>query len=257
MALPDFLNIPYFTPMLLNELLFPVILVVIMFVTAWSGKLTLPATFLGGVITTVIYCGTGYPGIAFLAAFFLLGTIATSWKMDFKQRLGLAERNRGQRSAGQVAANALMAAVAACIACIWTSYRPLATIAAAACFSAATADTLSSELGMIYGSKYFNVISFKEDKCGADGVISIEGTLIGLAGSAVIAAIFSLFYSWNLDCWWIIVAGTAGNAADSFMGAIWERKQKIGNNTVNFLNTLVAVVTALLLHQLLSLGFNV
>jgi uncharacterized membrane protein len=43
------------------------------------------------------------------------------------------------------------------------------------------------------------------------------------------------------------VAGIFGNLCDSILGASLERKQFIGNNTVNFLNTLFAAIFALLM----------
>jgi uncharacterized membrane protein len=47
---------------------------------------------------------------------------------------------------------------------------------------------------------------------------------------------------------WIIAAGTAGNLSDSVMGALLERRGVIGNNAVNFLNTLIAALVMLLFY---------
>jgi uncharacterized protein (TIGR00297 family) len=120
----------------------------------------------------------------------------------------------------------------------------------AASFSAATADTLSSELGMVYGRRFFNILNFKRDTKGLNGVVSWEGTLCGLAGSFIIAFIFSLGYGWGINFLFIIIAGTIGNIADSLLGATLERKGYIGNNIVNFLNTLIAALAAYLLYLL-------
>jgi uncharacterized protein (TIGR00297 family) len=118
----------------------------------------------------------------------------------------------------------------------------------AASFASATADTLSSELGMVYSKRFFNIITLKPDVRGLDGVISLEGTLIGVAGSVVIAIVYTIGLGWTINIIWIVVAGTLGNLADSILGAVFERKGIIGNNTVNFLNTLIAALFMLLFY---------
>ena len=45
-------------------------------------------------------------GLALLGLFFGLGTAASGWRVADKRRLGLAEENKGRRTAGQVVANA-------------------------------------------------------------------------------------------------------------------------------------------------------
>jgi uncharacterized protein (TIGR00297 family) len=234
--------------MLSGEWLFLIVVVAAMTLTIWSRKLTVMASLTGGLIAAFIYAGAGYPGIAMLAAFFVCGTAATSWRMSWKQALGFAERNKGRRTAGQVAANAGVAAIAGIGAVAFPEYQELSILLMAACFSAATADTLSSEIGTVCGKRFINIISFKKDERGADGVVSMEGTLIGIAGSAVIAVIYAARFGWDIDFFWIIIGGTAGNVADSVLGALWERKRAMHNNTVNFLNTLFAAVVAFVLH---------
>ena len=119
----------------------------------------------------------------------------------------------------------------------------------AAAFSSATADTVSSELGSVYGRKFYDVLSFKKGRCGADGVISVEGLLFGMAGSLLIAFVYAACINgWNGDCFLIIIAGTAGNLADSYLGATLERKGIIGNDAVNFLNTVIAALILWLLR---------
>jgi uncharacterized protein (TIGR00297 family) len=109
------------------------------------------------------------------------------------------------------------------------------------------ADTLSSELGTVYGKNFYNIITFKKDQKGLDGVVSLEGTLIGIAGSVVVAAIYCAGFGWTEHFIWIMLAGTTGNITDSVLGATLERKNLINNDVVNFLNTLVGAVVILLL----------
>ncbi|HEY0177504.1 MAG TPA: DUF92 domain-containing protein, partial [Pedobacter sp.] len=92
----------------------------------------------------------------------------------------------------------------------------------------------------------YNCISWKSEARGLDGVISLEGTLIGLAGAVLIAFIFAVSYGISLSCLIIILAGAAGNYADSLFGASLERKKILNNNWVNFLSTSFAAVVAML-----------
>ena len=109
------------------------------------------------------------------------------------------------------------------------------------------ADTVSSELGIIYGSRFYNILNFKKSQRGLNGVVSLEGTLLGVAGSSLIALVYSTVYGWSLLAVAIVFAGTAGNLVDSVLGATLERKGYLNNDRVNFLNTCVAAFTVCLL----------
>ncbi|HRP54647.1 DUF92 domain-containing protein [Agriterribacter sp.] len=129
-------------------------------------KLTVTAALTGGLLAVIVFAGTGFTGISLLAVFFMLGTGATGWKFNAKMKEGIAEDTQGKRNAGQVFANAGSAAILAVFALYNTGATNIVHLMIAGCFSAATADTLSSELGNIYGRRYYNILSFK--KCNAE-----------------------------------------------------------------------------------------
>jgi uncharacterized protein (TIGR00297 family) len=212
-----------------------------------THKLNTVAAITGVAIAVLIFLGANYIGIAMLAAFFILGSVATSWKMNLKVQMGYAEKNKGRRTAGQVLANGGVAAIGGLLAFAFPPEEKLFQLMIAASLASATADTLSSELGTVYGKKFFNIITFKKDTRGENGVISIEGTVIGIIGSAIIAAIYSAAFGWDENFLWIIIAGTIGNISDSILGALLEGKNLLSNNAVNFLNTLIAAFIAALL----------
>jgi len=217
-------------------------------------KLTIPAALTGGIVGWLVYAGGGYTGIWMLAAFFILGTVATSWHANVGRSSSEAPGSNDQtgsnnqkgsaaqstRTVGQVLANGGVAALAGLCILYWPGRQTVLEIAMAASLSSATADTLSSELGMVYGRRYYNILTWRRDQRGLDGVVSLEGILIGVAGSSIIALLYTGGHGWNSGFWIIILSGTIGNLTDSILGAALERKGRLDNDMVNFLNTLAA-----------------
>jgi uncharacterized protein (TIGR00297 family) len=229
------------------DVLISIYIVIGMFLSVLAQKLDLKASLIGGVFAFVIYAGFGFMGICLLSTFFLLGTLATVWKLDQKRQLQLEEKNHGKRTAGQVLANTGVAALLGFCAWQFPNEAPVLALMLAASYSSALSDTLSSELGNVYGKNYYNILTFKRDTKGLNGVVSLEGTFFGLFGSVLIAVVYILFTGKHIDFWLIIIAGTIGNLFDSILGASLERKGLIGNNVVNFLNTAISALTILLL----------
>jgi len=217
-------------------------------VTIALKKLDAKAAVAAVVIGFVTWLGEGYTGIALLATFFIAGTLATSWKMRTKQQTGLAEQHRGQRTAGQVIANGGVAAILSLLSFLFVQHQPLLLLMVASSLSSAIADTLSSELGNVYGRKFYHIMNFKKDIRGLNGVVSIEGTMIGIAGSSLIALVYAVQAGMTIHLLWIVIAGAIGNLMDSVLGATLERKHILNNDAVNFLNTLTGALVGLMLY---------
>lgn len=218
-------------------------------VSVRSNKLTLMAGIAAFFTGLVIYLGDGFGGLVMLGSFFIMATLATAHKKVQKQKT--EPRVHAQiRNAGQVFANGGIAALAGLLLFLFPLYGTPLSLMLAAALSSATADTLASELGMVYGRHPFHILSFKKESPGPDGVVSIEGLLLGMAGSAVIAVIYGFFHGFSITFLIIILSsGTLGNLADSLLGATLERRQLIGNNMVNLLNTLFAALAAWLIYR--------
>jgi uncharacterized protein (TIGR00297 family) len=212
-----------------------------------SGKLTLAASVTGSFIAFLIYLGAGLAGVILLAVFFILGTAATSYKKDYKLAMRLAETHGGRRTMNQVLANGGVGAILALLSILIDYTGTVLQVMIAGSLASATGDTLSSELGNVYGRNFYNILSFRKDERGLDGVISLEGTLFGIFGSVIIALVYSIAYGWSFAFFVILIAGVAGNLFDSVLGALFERQGWLGNDAVNFMNTAFAALIAFLL----------
>jgi uncharacterized protein (TIGR00297 family) len=233
--------------MISQNILLALIIVAGMVYSVAAKKLTVPAAITGALVAYFVYTGAGFIGVAMMTVFFILGSAATSWQAGKKQTFTAEDEREGGRTIGQVLANAGVAAICGVFKLLFPQFTGVLVLMMAASFASATADTLSSELGTVYGKRFFNIITLKPDQRGLDGVISLEGTLIGIAGSCVIAVIYAVGFGWDLNLVWVVIAGTVGNLSDSLLGALLERKHYISNNAVNFLNTLIAALVVLLI----------
>lgn len=224
-------------------------LIIAAIAAAAKRKLTIAGSVTGLIVGVLVYTGCGSTALALLIVFFISGTVVTQIGFRQKQNYGMAERDKGRRTAGQVLANGGLAALLSAMAILMPGQSSVFLLMTAGSLAAATADTLSSELGTLYGRRFYNILTLRKDQRGLDGVVSIEGTLIGIAGAILIALLYALGTDWNLNFPRIVIAGTAGNLVDSILGAALERKNLIKNNWVNFLNTLTGALACWLLNR--------
>jgi uncharacterized protein (TIGR00297 family) len=115
----------------------------------------------------------------------------------------------------------------------------------------AAADTLSSELGQVFGGQPRLLTTFKPVPAGTDGGITLAGTAAGCIGAAIVTAVATFTFQMGLRTGVVIFCcGILGLFADSFFGAVFERHGWLNNDAVNFLSTLVAAIAAYWLVQM-------
>lgn len=229
-----------------------IVIIAGMLLSIRTKKLTHAAAVLGGVSASVILTATGIIGVALLAAFFLMGVAATTHQREYKHQHGLTDNIRGERTAAQVFANSGIAVIVSVMMLIKQIELTAGVLMVAGSFAAAAADTVSSELGSVYGKRFYDILSLKKTARGVNGAVSLEGTLTGITASFLIAIIHAIGSDYNLAYILIIVlAGTLGNIADSILGTAFENKKLLTNNLVNFINTAVGALSSLLLYCLL------
>ncbi|KAF8545219.1 DUF92 domain protein [Trichophaea hybrida] len=226
----------------MNPLLFFPILLALVYRAHRGNRLT-PLGILSAIVTA---CAHGiHPWnlpFLLLIAFYTLGTAATKFKYDVKARLTIcssgAPGGEGARSGTQVFANSLVASVLTMVhawhmkkdgeKCFGTDVLVVGIIAN---YAAVTADTLSSELGILSRSGPRMITTFRRCAPGTNGGVSITGLVAGAGGSAVIGLISALLLpfcdGWSLvgKVWFVVFitgVGLFGSVLDSLLGAVWQ-----------------------------------
>jgi uncharacterized protein (TIGR00297 family) len=209
----------------------------------WLRGVSTSGAIAGWIVSFMLYAAAGPGAFATLVLVFILTWAATRFGYQRKQRLGTAEKKEG-RTASQVLANVGLAAVCA------AAYRlsqgnVIFLLALSSALAEATADTVSSELGQASSETARLITTWKQVPAGTDGGITLIGTLGGIVAATLVslAAVFTGSLPWK---WLPISIGTAVTAmlADSFMGALLERRGWLNNDAVNSLSTALAAAMA-------------
>jgi uncharacterized protein (TIGR00297 family) len=134
---------------------------------------------------------------------------------------------------------------AACALCYSAMDEPLMLIGMAAALAEAAADTVSSEFGQAYSRHAYLVTTFERVPAGTDGGITVAGSLAGAGAGLLVSAACMLAGLFAARWMWIATAaGVLGMLVDSFLGALFERRKWVGNDTVNLTSTVFAAVVA-------------
>lgn len=207
---------------------------------------TTSGAIVGAVVCFALLWAAGVSGFAALFVVFALTWLSTRIGYARKQRLGTAEA-RGGRDAFQVLANLGTAGgCAIAYASIWPNQRLLIVMAAA--LSEATADTVSSEIGQAMGGVPRLITNWQEVARGTNGAITVVGTAAGAIAAIAVGFVFFAFGELGRAAFVaVVLSSIVGMIVDSILGATIEGHAKIGNNSVNFISTLVAAAIAFLL----------
>jgi uncharacterized protein (TIGR00297 family) len=246
MLRPDALNAMMLPP---NHGLLVAILITIAFTgVAWLVKgVDRSGAIAGAVMCFFIVSGEGPRAFIGLLAVFLMAWISTRIGYRRKQKLGTAESKAGRR-ASQVLANLSVAAGCAVLHLAYhvpASARDVFSLGMTAAFAEAAADTVSSELGQIQVSARM-ITTWKVVPSGTDGGLSLMGTSAGMIAALLLGGICLAARLVSTGGAAIAAAAAmVGMLADSFLGALFERRRLLNNDAVNFLGTLAAASLAI------------
>jgi len=186
-----------------------------------------------GLITVFLGSLTSVGGLTaflFITYFFIIGELSTRYCS--KKR----KKEHETRSTGNILGNSLASVIA-----LGLNF-PLGFFAG---ISAALADTMSSEIGMLSKKKPLLITTFEEVETGTDGGITVLGWVSAFIGAGLVALMHYALFKSIFFAGIILLAGLIGTLIDSILGALFERKGKMSNTWVNFLSTSVAVIFAI------------
>jgi len=202
------------------------------------------------IIGTAITVGLGLAGLLVMAAFFVLGSAATRLGYARKAALGIAQEEGGARGWRSAWANGGVPALLALLAATAPpELGAVYTLAYAAAGATAAADTCASEVGKARAGATVLLVTRRRVEPGAEGGVSVAGTLAGVAAATLVAASGTLgrLYAWALVPV-VAAAGVVGSVAESVLGPVAERRGWLGNHALNAVNTaLGAAIAALFL----------
>ena len=179
-----------------------------------------------GFFLGVLSAAAGWAWAGLLVAFFLSSTALTAWRVE--EKLRRTERILPRitaRGALQVLANGGAFVLLALL--FQRSGHPRWALGALGALAAASADTWSTEVGMLFGGTPRSIWSARALPLGMSGGVTVVGFLAALAGALFIAAPGAvLLFSAPLNAGVAVLAGGfAGCVGDSLVGGALQSKR--------------------------------
>jgi uncharacterized protein (TIGR00297 family) len=187
-----------------------------------AGALTRPGGLAAALVGWAVLAGTGWPGGAALAAFFVSSSLVS--RLTERRQPAWVDAKGNRRDQWQVLANGGVAAVGGFLGFVDPG---MGLWIVAASLAAAAADTWATSLGALSQGDPWHVTRWTRVPKGASGAVSMVGTLGGVAGASVVASAPVLACSlFPVPCSlsrvpWLMVAtlGVFGMLTDSVLGA--------------------------------------
>lgn len=209
-----------------------------------ARTVTLAGAVTGAVLGTMIVIGAGWSGWVLLLTTFGCAVVSSRMGLRRKLVLGIAEERGGRRGPGNAIANTGVAALAALMVPLGYAPEP-ALIAFVAALAAGGSDTVASEIGKAWGRTTWLITTGRTVPPGTSGAMSLEGTIAGLAGAALLGGLgIALGLVAPAALLPVVAGATIGALAESVMGATLEPRGIVDNDVLNFLNTAIAAWVA-------------
>jgi uncharacterized protein (TIGR00297 family) len=195
--------------------LFFVAMMLIFAIVYYKKWLSMPGSAAAVLLGTVVIFSVGPLYLVPIALFFITGSLTS--------KLHPKSGDASGRNAFQVFANGLVAVLLLVV--FFLTEQHLFLLASLVSVAISLADTLSSDIGIYFKHKTYDITTFRPVKVGLSGGVSLAGTLFGTAGSFVFAVLVGLiFHLEQKEMMWIGLAGTAGMVIDSILGSLFQAK---------------------------------
>lgn len=183
--------------------------------------ITVEAFWVASLLGILIFLFSGWPGFLALILFFCVGSVVSFVGKKRKKESLFVHEHEGARVISQVLANGLPSLLFAVL--YFITKQEFFLLIVILCFAADTADTFSSELGMLSKKTPVSILSFKPVQKGLSGGV----TLLGFAGAFLGALCLSClaYPRFGLTgVLLVILAGLFDSCVDSVLGAALQAK---------------------------------
>lgn len=179
-----------------------------------------------------------------MLVFFIIGSVCTRYKFEYKTEIGVEEAHGGVRGYRNVFANGIVGAAAAVL--FGVTGQPMFIALFLGSVATAAGDTVASEIG-VTGKTPYLITTFERVRPGTNGGVTMVGEAAALIASFCIALVAYLLGVADPTMVAVVtIAGLVGTNVDSLVGALFENKGLIGNAGTNLAATLSGGLFALL-----------
>lgn len=224
-----------------------------------NKMLTKEGFFHALALATGLWTTLGWRGWTTCVLYLFLGVAVTKVKFQEKEKLGIAEGRGGRRGPENVWGSA--ATGLACAICSAQGPKflgissDLYILGYVASLATKLSDTFASEIGKAYGKTTFLITTLERVPPGTEGAVSAEGTAASVVGGTLIS-LYGLFVGFipRKAVPLSIFAAFVATNIESVLGATLQGKKNLEwmtNEVVNFINTLIGAVVAIVCGMLL------
>lgn len=213
----------------------------IIFFALKKQLLTLSGALTAFVVGMMFYFLGGFSSWSYLILFFISSGVIEIIKKKFNLvvEVSVSKEESEGRNITQVLANSLPAL--SCLILYSLTGQWLFYVAMVATIAGATADTWSSQIGILSSKLPISVKTFKPIEVGLSGGVSLLGIVASLGGASFMAGLYLLFNIGKdvglvqtfLIILVIVLSGVVGSIVDSILGATIQEKYILNDQSVS------------------------